>query len=215
MKVYFISGLGADEKAFQALDLPDIEKIHLNWTSPLHNESIESYAKRMADRITEENPVIIGLSFGGMMAIEIAKIISVQQIIIISSAKGKMELPPYFSMCRYLPLHKILPLRAISLNEKAMLYIFGTRNEQQKQNLINIINNTVQGFNNWAIDRIVKWKNTEVPKNLVHIHGDADKLLPFRYVKADYTIPNGGHFMIVNQANDISAIIQNLLFNKV
>ena len=215
MKVYFISGLGADEKAFQALDLPIVEKIHLHWITPLHKESIESYAKRMAEKIDEKNPVIIGLSFGGMMAIEIAKIITVQKIIIISSAKGKMELPPYFSICRYIPLHKILPIRTISMNEKAMFYIFGTRNEEQKQNLKNIINNTVEGFNNWAIDSIVKWKNTEIPKNLVHIHGDADKLLPFRYVKADYTISNGGHFMIVNQANDISRIIQNLLSNKV
>ncbi len=214
MKVYFISGLGADEKAFQALDLSAVEKIHLNWIPPLHKESIESYAKRMAERIEEENPIIIGLSFGGMMAIEIAKIISVQQVIIISSAKGKMELPPYFSICRYIPFHKILPIRAIGLNEKAMLYIFGTRNEEQKQNLINIINNTVEGFNNWAIDRIVKWKNTVVPKNLVHIHGDSDKLLPLGYVKSDYVISNGGHFMIVNQAKDISTIIQNILFKK-
>jgi pimeloyl-ACP methyl ester carboxylesterase len=214
MKVYFISGLGADEKAFQALDLPAVEKIHLSWIPPLHKESIESYARRMAESIVEENPIIIGLSFGGMMAIEIAKIISVQQIIIISSAKGKKELPPYFSVCRYIPFHKILPVRAISLNEKAMLYIFGTRNEEQKKNLINIIHNTVEGFNHWAIDRIVKWKNTEVPKNLIHIHGEADKLLPIGYVKADFTIANGGHFMIVNQAKDISTILQKLLSNK-
>ena len=95
-----------------------------------------------------------------------------------------------------------------------MLYIFGTRNEEQKQNLIHIINNSIAGFNKWAINQIVKWTNNKIPNNLVHIHGDADKLLPFRYVKPHYTILNGGHFMIVNQAKEISTIIQNLLLTK-
>jgi len=211
MKVYFLSGLGADEKAFQALTLPGVEPVHLNWMAPLKKESIESYARRMAERITEPDPVIIGLSFGGMIAIEMAKSIPVKKLILISSAKGKQELPPYFTICRYFPFHKLLPLRLISMNEKAMFYIFGTRSVEQKKNLISIINNSITGFNEWAIDRIVNWANKETPANLTHIHGNADKLLPYRFVKADHTIDNGGHFMIVNQAKEISVILQKLL----
>lgn len=211
MKVYFLSGLGADEKAFQALELPDVEPIHLNWIPPLKKESIEAYAKRMAERITEPDPVIIGLSFGGMMAIEIAKLIPVKKLILISSAKGKQELPPYFTICSHIPFHKILPLRIMSMNEKAMFYIFGTRTAEQKKNLVSIINNSITGFNKWAIDRIVNWNNNKLPANLTHIHGNADKLLPYQFVKADYTIDNGGHFMIVNQAKEISVLLQKLL----
>ena len=211
MKIYFISGLGADEKAFQSLQLPGVQPIHLNWVPPLKKESIEAYAQRMADRITEPDPVIIGLSFGGIMAIEIAKLIPVKKLIIISSAKGKQELPPYFTICRYIPFHKLMPLRVISMNEKAMFYIFGTRTIEQKKNLVSIINNSITGFNEWAIDRIVNWTNKQIPAKLVHIHGDADKLLPHRFVKADHTISNGGHFMIVNQAKEISALLQKLI----
>ena len=211
MKIYFISGLGADEKAFQSLQLPGVQPIHLNWVPPLKKESIEAYAQRMADRITEPDPVIIGLSFGGIMAIEIAKLIPVKKLIIISSAKGKQELPPYFTICRYIPFHKLMPLRVISMNEKAMFYIFGTRTIEQKKNLVSIINNSITGFNEWAIDRIVNWTNKQIPAKLVHIHGDADKLLPYRFVKADHTISNGGHFMIVNQAKEISALLQKLI----
>lgn len=211
MKVYFISGLGSDERAFRALELGGIEPIHLNWIEPLKNESIEAYAKRMADRITLPDPVIVGLSFGGMMAIEIAKLIPVKKLILISSAKGRKELPPYFALCRYIPFHKLLPLRAMSSHPKAMFFIFGARNEDQKKHLKDVINNQVKGFNAWAIDRIVKWKNHESPANLVHIHGNSDNLLPHRYVKVDHTIHKGGHLMIVNQAKEVSALLKKLI----
>ena len=210
-KVYFISGLGADERAFQSLELKGIEPIHLSWMEPKKNETMQAYAKRMAARITTPDPIIVGLSFGGMMAIEIAKCISVKKIILISSAKNNKELPPYFTICRYVPLHKLLPLRLISLHTKGMFYVFGTRTEEQKKNLQNIIKGTVSGFNKWAIDKVVKWNNKDTPKNVIHIHGDTDNLLPYRYIKADYTIEKGGHFMIVNQANELSALLQKLI----
>lgn len=96
MKIYFLSGLGADESVFKALHLPGVERVYLNWIEPLPKESMEAYAQRMANRIAEPNPIIIGLSFGGMMAMEIAKLITVKQLILVSSAKTAKELPPYF-----------------------------------------------------------------------------------------------------------------------
>lgn len=211
MKIYFISGLGADERAFQSLDLDGIEPIHLCWMEPEKNETMQAYAKRMAERITTPEPIIIGLSFGGMMAIEIAKCIPVKKLILISSAKGKHELPPYFTLCRYIPFHKLLPLHLVSLNTKIMFNILGGRTEDQKKNLIEIIKGTVKGFNRWAIDKIVKWDNRETPADTVHIHGNKDNLLPYRYVKADYQIAEGGHFMIVNNAKEISALLKKLI----
>ncbi len=111
MKVYFISGLGADDRVFRQLNLPGIEPVYLNWITPIKNESIESYAGRMAEKITESNPVIVGLSFGGMIGMEIAKLIPVKKLILISSAKGEKELPPYFLMGRSVPLYKLFPVR--------------------------------------------------------------------------------------------------------
>jgi len=47
----------------------------------------------MREKITEPDPVLIGLSFGGIMCTEIAKQIPVEKIIIISSIKHSGELP--------------------------------------------------------------------------------------------------------------------------
>ncbi|MBV9987750.1 MAG: alpha/beta hydrolase [Chitinophagaceae bacterium] len=211
MKVYFISGLGADETAFSKLSLPGIEKVHLNWLVPEKKESIEAYAGRMAARITEPGPVIVGLSFGGMMAIEIAKLIPVKKLILLSSAKHRKELPSYFSVCRYIPLHRWLPLNKMASNRRIMNLVLGARTREQRERLKKVIDNTIEGFNEWAIDQVINWKNTEPPANASHIHGDADRLLPLRYVRADYIIKNGGHLMVVNQAKEVSALLQKLI----
>ncbi len=214
MKVYFLSGLGADATAFQALNLPGVEPVHLDWMNPVSGETIQSYAARMAQRITTPNPMIVGLSFGGMLAVEITKIIPVKQLILVSSAKSFHELPPWFRVCRYLPFHKVLPLRYISTHPRIMFHIFGSRNKAQEQQLASIIQNSLQGFNQWAIDKVVNWRNESTPAQVIHIHGKEDNLLPFRYVSADYTIEKGGHFMIVNNAAEISAIIMHTLVKQ-
>lgn len=214
MKVYFISGLGADERAFQKLALKNVEPVYLNWIAPLKKESIEAYAKRMAASITEPNPMIIGLSFGGMMAIEIAKIIPVKKLILISSAKGEKELPLFFKAGRYIPLHKLFPSKANFITTPFILFANGVKNEEQRKRVIEIINSSDnENFNRWAVDRIVHWTNKETPAPVVHIHGNADKLLSYRYVKADHTIKNGGHFMIVNQAEEISDLLNKIIFD--
>lgn len=211
MKIYFLSGLGADESVFSALDLPGVDRIYLNWMEPLPKESIEAYAQRMADRITEPDPIIIGLSFGGMMAMEMAKLIPVQQLILVSSAKTAKELPPYFRVCRYLPLHRLLPLHAVASSDQLMGFFFGVRTNEQKERLRKIIRNTTQGFNQWAIHALVNWKNQQINAPVFHIHGNADKLLPLSFVQPDIVIEGGNHFMIMQKAKEISAHIQRVL----
>jgi len=211
MNIYFLSGLGADESVFIGLDLPGVERIYLDWIAPLPAETIEAYALRMAKRITDPNPIIIGLSFGGMMAMEIAKHIRVQQLILISSAKTCNELPPYFRVCRYLPLHKVLPLQSVAKSDRLMGFFFGVRSHAQKERLKKIIRNTTSGFNQWAIHALVNWKNEIINTPVYHIHGNADKLLPISFVRADVVIEGGNHFMIMQKAKEISEHIQQLL----
>ncbi len=50
MKIYCISGLGADERVFKYLNL-NHEIIPLAWIKHDKNESLESYASKMASKI--------------------------------------------------------------------------------------------------------------------------------------------------------------------
>ncbi|WP_221394889.1 hypothetical protein [Dyadobacter sp. NIV53] len=90
-EIYIFSGLGADERVFQRLDFSESSAIFIKWIIPLNNETIEHYATRLLDQIHTTQPVLIGLSFGGIMAVEVAKQIDTEKIILIASAKIKKK----------------------------------------------------------------------------------------------------------------------------
>ena len=73
-------------------------------------ETLAQYAQRIVQRITAPRPMLVGLSFGGMVAVEIAKILPVEKVILISSAKTRDELPPSYRFLGKLHLHKFLAL---------------------------------------------------------------------------------------------------------
>jgi len=55
---------------------------------PLGDESLESYAKRLSEHIPKNDEVVlIGVSFGGIIVQEIHKLVNTKKVIIISSVK--------------------------------------------------------------------------------------------------------------------------------
>lgn len=209
--VYFFSGLGADERVFQYMDLSKCNPVFIKWNLPLQNESIENYAARLLVQIHEKNPILVGVSFGGMMAIEVAKLITIEKIIIISSAKTRFEIPFYYKLLGKVNVHKIIPTSFLQNFKSLNPFIFGVDTFKEKQLLNEIIQDTHPDFLKWAIDKIIHWQNKILPNNITHIHGTADKILPFSYVSADISIQNGGHFMIVNQSDILRNILNDLL----
>jgi pimeloyl-ACP methyl ester carboxylesterase len=169
---------------------------------------METYAKRLSEKITTPNPIIVGLSLGGMMAIEIAKLIPVKKVILISSSKTYKEVPWYFRIGRALPLHKLIPVSWIANSYGPIVWFLGVITDEQKNRLKKVIDKSLfYRFDKWAMDAVVKWKNEIVPPNVVHIHGAKDKMLPHRFVKADYTIEKGTHLMVLTLGKKISEIL--------
>ena len=92
--VYFLPGLGADKRLFEKQLQAGLPITILEWKTPNKNESIQAYTERMAADIPQtDNLIIGGVSLGGIMAIEIAKIVKPKKVIIISSIKNRSELP--------------------------------------------------------------------------------------------------------------------------
>jgi len=216
MNIYYISGLGADHRAFDKLDfVKQHQANYLPWLRPTQKrESIESYAQRLAKKIKGEKPILVGLSFGGMVAMEIAKIIDVERVILISSCKTKKELPPQIKMAGQLGLDNLVPMSLVK-NSKPMMHSFlGTKTDAEKAIADDFINQLDEDYLSWAMRRISRWKNTEIPCPVTHIHGDKDLLLQHSFVEADYIIKGGNHFMIYNQADEINAILKLILSEK-
>ena len=210
-KVYFISGLGADKRAFSFLDLSFCEPIFIEWIKPLEKESLKSYALRLKEQIPDPHPVVIGVSFGGMLATEISKSDPSVKAIIIASNKKKTEFPKIFLAGKYIPAYKWMPPAILKRASLIRLKFFGPKGIEQREMFKQILKDADTDFSKWAIYSILHWENIEIPSNLTHIHGTSDKLLPFRLVKADYTIEGGSHLMIMNEHKDISALLKKLI----
>lgn len=209
--VWFISGLGADERAFQFLDFKNWNSHFIHWIPPVNSESIEAYAQRLLPQIESKNPILVGYSFGGMMAIELARLMPTSKVIILASVKNKDELPPWFRLAGQVSAYAFVPIRWVVKPMTFYYWLFGVGRPEDKRLLSAIIRATDLDFLAWAMKVITCWQNNFIPPDLVHIHGTDDRVLPYRYVKPDISVKDGGHFMLVNRAAEISSILHQLI----
>lgn len=210
-KVHFIPGLGADSRSFGFLDLSYCDAGFVKWITPNPKEKLASYAERLFECIGDEEAAIVGLSFGGMLATEIAKAHPLTKVIIIASSKTHLEIPGYLRLWRHFPIYKLHSNRIKNSAGGFVLNVLGAKGAEQKKLQLQIMKDSDPAFTRWAMGAIVNWNNTVVPKNIIHIHGTADKLLPYRYVKADYAIKDGEHVMIMDRAEEVSQLLKQLI----
>jgi pimeloyl-ACP methyl ester carboxylesterase len=209
--IYCISGMGADEKAFINLQVNGYELKFIPWIRPHKNERIEHYAERMAKYIKHDSPILLGLSFGGMVSIEIAKQMPVKKIFIVSSIKSYSELPGWMKVAATLKLHKLLPTRSYKIMDKIDNRRLGVSNKEERDMVNAYRKNADPDHINWSIHQVMNWKNNWQPDNIIHIHGDKDKIFPIKKIKPTHVIKDGTHMMIYNRAKDVSAFIEREL----
>jgi pimeloyl-ACP methyl ester carboxylesterase len=211
-KIYCISGLGADERIFQKLQIPGGELQYLQWINPIQNEDIGEYAKRMSLQVPDENAVLMGVSFGGMMAVEIAKHISAEKIILISSIKSRSELPRWLKFAGQFKLNRLAPERPWKWLRPFENIFLGVKGVEEKKLANDFRGKIDPAYLRWAIEQVVNWQNESKPSSIYHIHGSSDKTFPIKYTRPTHIIRGGGHFMVMNRAQEVSSVIERILF---
>ncbi len=204
MKLYAISGLGADQRVFQYLTL-HCEFIPIDWIAPEKNEPIEHYALRLSEVIDKSGPFgILGVSFGGLVATEMSKHLKPAITILISSAETRDELAGFYRLAGNINLLRFIPRQLFRPPMPLINWLFGTK---KKELLKKIIRDTDLGFAKWAVQELIRWKNREKLAHCLKISGTKDRVMP--PTKSDNTvlIPGGTHFMIVDRAREISDLI--------
>jgi pimeloyl-ACP methyl ester carboxylesterase len=211
MKIYCFSGLGADKRVFQFLELDGHELIHIDWIEPSRKESLQSYALRLAKEIdSSHNFGLMGLSFGGMIAVEIAKSYNPEKVILISSAKSTMEIPRLYQYAGKFRLPLLIPNFLIQSSNFMTNYFFGAKNERTKIILKSVLKDTNPSFARWAMQAVTEW-NSQEEIDCFHIHGGKDRILPLTNSDVDYSVKDGGHLMVLENAEEVSVAISNYL----
>jgi pimeloyl-ACP methyl ester carboxylesterase len=206
--LYIISGLGADHRVFANLNLP-IQHTHLPWIENNPNESLTSYAKRMAEKIKHDNPIIMGLSFGGIVAQEIASFMPVNQLILLSTIKGEEEKPWYFKLIDGVSLFDKIPSSYFHKPRSLTYWAFSLVKEKNKEILRQCFDLVNEDHIKWAIHEILAWKGVKHSTKTTHIHSVGDRIFPITFVKPDHII-EGGHFALYTHSKQVNTILKGL-----
>ena len=199
--VYFMPGMAASSTIFEYIKLPEDQFIvhRLDWFVPEPEESLEDYAKRMILKIEHKNPVLLGVSFGGLLVQEMSKLLKVKKLIIVSSVKTKHELPRRMKIAKRTKAYKLLPTQFISNVEILAKYVFGETATKRVALYKKYLSMSDKHYLDWAIEQMINWDQSTTNHDIVHIHGEKDAVFPIRNIKECIKIPNGTHIMIINK----------------
>ena len=200
--VYFMPGMAANPSIFKNIALPaeTFETHLLEWFVPGKNISLSEYARRMNEQVVHENPVLIGVSFGGMLVQEMARHIPIEKTIIISSVKKASELPKRMRFAKYTKIHKLLPTGLVNNLGLLAKYAFGETVQKRLALYEEYLSLRDKYYIAWSIDQIVNWRPSGPSHNLVHIHGEKDPVFPIRNISDCIPVKNGTHTMIIHRA---------------
>jgi len=199
--VYFMPGMAANPSIFEYIRLPkDRFKTHLlEWMIPNPNESIASYAERLAQKVEHDNSVLLGVSFGGIMVQEMSKFLNLKKVIIISSVKATHELPKRMKIAKRTKAYKLIPTKLLSNIEALAKYAFGEFVTKRIELYKKYLSVNDKRYLDWAIRQVVCWEqNTPLP-NIIHIHGEKDGVFPIYNIKNCIIVEGGTHIMIINK----------------
>lgn len=208
MKLYGISGLGADERVYEALSF-DCDFIFIEWVDPKEKESLYDYAIRLSKVIdTTEEFGLIGVSFGGLVISEMVKFLNPEFVILVSSVEFDSELKEMYKTFGNTKINQILPEWFYDLPTPIAKFLFGTSSPL----LSEILDDMDLSFTKWAVNELLNWKNSTKIKNLYRIHGTEDKFFSCPPKEDNVNlIDGGGHFTIVDDSEKVNVLINKII----
>lgn len=212
-RIYLIAGLGADTRVYNNINLNDEhEVITVDWIEPDLNDTLITYAQSLIYQYDiNQNSVLIGNSLGGIIAVEMAKLIPVEKVILISSIKTSNEAPGYFKLFRKLPVYKLIPGKVFNSMGGMVKPVFGHMSREDAWLFGDMLKKSSPVFMKWAMYAILNWKNEIIPPNLYHITGDKDLVFDYKRIKGATIVKGGTHIMIFDKAKEINKLLKGIL----
>lgn len=195
--------MGADGRVFAQLNqLCPLDIIE--WKPALNNESIESYAKRMAAEIDTMQPFnLLGLSFGGVVAQEMLRFVNPEKLILLSSIAHQDELQELFKLVHKSGVLHLWPHNFFKPPVVLCKWYFGTDDTEMVKT---ILNDSDTELIKWSVLQLMKWEKKPHDVPTIRIHGTSDRLL--HYHPSALPVEGGTHFMVADRASDVAQLIQ-------
>ena len=196
--LFVLPGIGADGRLFDGQRaVRDVRVIE--WIAPGY-ETLPDYAKRLAGELAINEPFDLGgASFGGMIALELARHIAPERVFLFGSCRTPRAIAPSLRALRFLPV--IRPPRIAAR-------WFGAKSREHIDLFADMLANTPLDFIRWGLSAIFSWPGVEqLPMPIVHIHGARDRIIPIARVRPDHAIAGAGHLLTITHADAVNAFL--------
>ncbi|WP_312075685.1 alpha/beta hydrolase [Chryseobacterium sp.] len=211
MKIYVVSGLGADYKVLERLLFPEQhEVVFIGWLIPEQDEKFADYVKRMAETIDDSEPFyLLGYSFGGIMVQEINRLKPAEKVVILGSIKSDKEKSRLIKMGELTKIPQYLPVKMFNIKTLETYAVFRKFFDPKNPKVTQYFRFTDPYYLKWSVQRISEWK-FEHESNVIQILGDRDIVFPIKNSKPDYIIKGGTHLFPVTKHKEVSNILKSI-----
>ena len=213
--IYCFPGQGADFRLFDSIrvDTALFELAFVEYGTPEKWMNMKDFACSLINEIdTSRQYVLLGVSLGGMICVELNESLNTWKTNLISSAQNRNELPARYRFQRAIPLYKLFPKRILLIGSKIMQPIVEPDRKKNKETFKDMLNKKEAAYMKRTIHLIINWERDTNTKIIYQIHGNKDHTLPLRYIKnPDFIVENGSHMMTLTRGTDISNILNQIL----
>ena len=212
MKLYVISGLGADKTVFENIVFPKkfSEIVFIDWLIPEAEETFEHFVRRMAEPVdVSEKFSLLGYSFGGILVQEIHKLKPAEQIVILGSIKSHKEMSVTFHLAKKSRIFSKLPESYFGEKTLKSYAFFRKLFDPDNPKFWKYFVVKDPHYLKWSINKILDWKS-EVDPNVIQILADKDIVFPPKNSKPDYVIKGGTHLFPVTKHKEVTRILDEV-----
>ena len=212
--VYLFSGLGADERVFKHITFPKSQICHIKWPKVTKETHRDSFLSEVAAQInTKKNNVFLGVSFGGLIAQDIAALLPVDKLILVSSVAEAAEIPCFYKSSFSSLLLRVTPSFLLNRPNPLISFMFSVKTNDGRRALHDIIQDTDPVFLRWAIAYLKQWirPTSTKAKQMYRIHGAKDRVFPKINQEAGVKVVSGGHFAIYESSSEINGVLKSWL----
>lgn len=211
MKIYVVSGLGADFSVLEKIKFPPHLQVEfIEWLIPEPREDFYHYVNRMAEHIDDREPfALLGYSFGGLIVQEIDRIKKAEKVVIMGSIRSHKEKSRFIKFGELSRIPQYLPPTLFNI-KSARAYSFARKLIDPKNpKLLTYLKVTDPYYLKWGIEKVSAWKFEENPR-VIQILGTKDIVFPLKYSRPDYIVEGGTHLFPLTKHQQVSEILAEI-----
>ena len=214
LQLVLLPGLGADCRQWQPQELAFPGLMVPPWIPPLREDTLPTYAVRLAETLPRQKLLILGgSSFGGMLACEMARLVQPKAVILIGSCRSIKSLNRGVLFLR--PMLRRIPCCGIRISKSLAPFAvqaFRKLKPEVRRLCATMFQEADSEFMRWAIGAILTWEPTpltDIP--VFHIHGKRDPMIRASMVASDVVVPDGGHLLNFSHPAQVNDFIRRVL----